>query len=72
LARPLQFAPKSESITVADKRKLLFGNCYWTTKLHCGRELYTYLKLRFLKWKCTSTMPVVLTRVRSISCSVGM
>jgi hypothetical protein len=31
----------------------------------------THLKLRFLKEKWTSTMPVVLTRVRRISCSVG-
>lgn len=31
----------------------------------------TYLKLRFLNEKCTSTIPVVLTRVRRISCSVG-
>lgn len=33
--------------------------------------LITYLKLRFLKEKWTSTMPVVLTRVLKISCSVG-
>lgn len=31
----------------------------------------THLKLRFLNEKWTSTMPVVLTRVRRISCSVG-
>lgn len=33
---------------------------------------HTYLKFKFLKWKCTSTIPVVFTRVLSISCSVGM
>ena len=32
----------------------------------------TYLKLRFLKWKWTSTIPVVFTLVLRISCSVGM
>lgn len=32
---------------------------------------HTYLKFRFLKEKCTSTMPVVLTRVLRMSCSVG-
>lgn len=31
----------------------------------------THLKLRFLNVKWTSTIPVVLTRVRRISCSVG-
>lgn len=31
----------------------------------------TYLKLRFLKEKWTSTIPVVFTRVLRISCSVG-
>ena len=31
----------------------------------------THLKLRFLKEKWTSTIPVVLTLVRRISCSVG-
>ena len=35
-------------------------------------EPSTYLKFKFLKWKWTSTIPVVLTRVLSISCSVGM
>lgn len=31
----------------------------------------THLKFRFLNEKCTSTIPVVFTLVRSISCSVG-
>jgi len=31
----------------------------------------THLKLRFLKLKWTSTIPVVLTLVRKMSCSVG-
>lgn len=31
----------------------------------------TYLKLRFLNEKCTSTIPVVFTRVLRMSCSVG-
>ena len=31
----------------------------------------TYLKFRFLKEKWTSTIPVVLTRVLKMSCSVG-
>lgn len=31
----------------------------------------THLKFKFLNEKCTSTIPVVFTLVRSISCSVG-
>lgn len=36
-----------------------------------GQGLESYRKLRSLKENCVSMMPVVLTRERSTSCSVG-
>lgn len=42
---------------------------YWRTS--SSDSAITHLKLRFLNEKCTSTIPVVLTLVRRMSCSVG-
>ena len=52
-------------------RRFQDGRYHTLRKAEQTKETETHLKLRFLKEKCTSTIPVVLTRVRRISCSVG-
>lgn len=42
------------------------------TNIKKTKKMITYLKFKFLNEKCTSTIPVVLTRVRKMSCSVGI